>query len=272
MIITCGSNSKIVVNADDLGLNEDVNRAIFQAFREGLCSSASIMANMPGFEEACETVHERHLRDRIGVHVNLTAGVPLTEAMRLDRHFCCEEGYFLGGEHRSFAMLFRRKHVELLRKELLAQINRCRDFGLPLTHLDTHHHVHVEPALAKVILEVARTSGIHTVRLAELNARTPYSIKNVYRVWFNRNLRGLGLAAVDVFAKPKKIAARPHHGKTRLWSAEVMVHPNYDGNGVLVESLCGTPLHDYLRPILAFAPFVSFEMLGDEVLRWVEIT
>lgn len=41
---------KLIINADDFGISNDVNRAILQSFQEGLISSATIMTNMPGFQ------------------------------------------------------------------------------------------------------------------------------------------------------------------------------------------------------------------------------
>ena len=46
----------IIVNADDLGADSEVNQAIIESFERGLISSASIIPTMPGFDEACDLV------------------------------------------------------------------------------------------------------------------------------------------------------------------------------------------------------------------------
>ena len=44
--------SLVIVNAYDFGQSAVVNRVIMACFRQGLISSTTIMANMPGFDEA----------------------------------------------------------------------------------------------------------------------------------------------------------------------------------------------------------------------------
>ena len=83
---------QIVINADDLGRSDDVNKAILDAFHRGLITSASIMANMPGFENAVNAIKASGIEDRIGVHLNLTQGAPLNGPIRLHARFCSPSG------------------------------------------------------------------------------------------------------------------------------------------------------------------------------------
>src|SRR5690606_12544549 len=73
---------RVIINADDFGLSSDENRTIIVAFQQGLISSATLMANMPAFEEACSLAREYGLQGRIGLHFNLTYGKPLSTALR----------------------------------------------------------------------------------------------------------------------------------------------------------------------------------------------
>ena len=54
-----GVATTLIVNADDFGMSAAVNKAILKAFQEKLISSTSIMANMPGFDEAWFTLLTR---------------------------------------------------------------------------------------------------------------------------------------------------------------------------------------------------------------------
>ena len=78
----------IVVNADDFGMSRQTNEAILQAFEKGLISSTTIMANMPAFEEACQLARQHHLQRRIGLHLNVTEGKPLTADIADCPRFC----------------------------------------------------------------------------------------------------------------------------------------------------------------------------------------
>lgn len=73
---------KLFINADDFGLNASVNKAIVESFNSGLINSTTVMANMPGFEEAVNLIHEYKLDRNIGVHLVLTDGLPLTEEIK----------------------------------------------------------------------------------------------------------------------------------------------------------------------------------------------
>src|SRR5690606_41564137 len=54
---------RVIINADDFGLSHEANRTILGAFQQGLISSATLMANMPAFEEACALTREHDLHE-----------------------------------------------------------------------------------------------------------------------------------------------------------------------------------------------------------------
>ncbi|HOI45659.1 MAG TPA: ChbG/HpnK family deacetylase, partial [Candidatus Aminicenantes bacterium] len=70
---------RVIVNADDFGLCQGVNRGIVLAHQKGILTSATLMANMPGFDEAVEMARD-HPRLGVGVHLNLLRGEPVTPA------------------------------------------------------------------------------------------------------------------------------------------------------------------------------------------------
>ncbi|HPD13468.1 MAG TPA: ChbG/HpnK family deacetylase [Planctomycetota bacterium] len=235
----------MVVNADDFGLDGNVNRAVLESFERGYCSDTTIMPNMPGFEEACELAHERGLAHRVGVHLVLTDGLPLTEEIRRCRRFCNEDGAFV---------LRKRPHVwrlsasetTALRGELGAQVAACRRRGIPISHADSHEHVHEEWAIASVVVRLCLEEGIPHVRIAR-NCGPRRSLGTwAYRKLANLRLRRAGLAWTNYFGSAedyRHLLAR--RGVTpRTQSAEVMIHPMYDASGVLVDRLSQRPLAD----------------------------
>ena len=42
----------VIINADDFGLSPGVNRGILSAFRDGVVTSTTMLANMSGFDDA----------------------------------------------------------------------------------------------------------------------------------------------------------------------------------------------------------------------------
>ena len=85
---------KLIVNADDFGMSAEVNRAIVEAFENNVISSTTLMANMPGFGEACELAHRHRLVSKIGLHLNLTSRYPLSSPIRRCARFCDTNGMF----------------------------------------------------------------------------------------------------------------------------------------------------------------------------------
>ena len=52
----------LIINADDFGKCHAVNVAIRDAFRQGLISSTTLMANMDGFDEAVDMPNWQNVR------------------------------------------------------------------------------------------------------------------------------------------------------------------------------------------------------------------
>src|SRR5690606_39821684 len=74
--------ARVIINADDFGLSSEENHTIISAFEQNLISSATLMANMPGFVEACELTRQHRLQGKIGLHFNLTYGRPLSQPIQ----------------------------------------------------------------------------------------------------------------------------------------------------------------------------------------------
>src|SRR5688500_4237920 len=79
-------NAKLVVNADDLGLAESVNRGIADSIELGIVTSASLLVNMPALDDAVRKL--RYLRAigkhiSVGLHFNIVSGQPLSNCRTL---------------------------------------------------------------------------------------------------------------------------------------------------------------------------------------------
>ena len=81
----------MIVNADDFGLSEEVNKAICLAFSKGLIDRTTLMVNMPAASSAMKMASEEGFIDRVGLHVNLTGGRPLTAGITGDDVMCSPE-------------------------------------------------------------------------------------------------------------------------------------------------------------------------------------
>lgn len=255
----CSISKMLIVNADDFGYSAAVNGAIVRAFDEGLVSSTTVIATMPGFEEACQLSHEHRLLAHVGAHLVLSEGAPLTKRIKDCDRFCDESGQFSART----THVFRLSSLEAaaLRHELEAQVARCRSHGLPLTHLDSHHHVHNEFAVGRIVSDVARREGIPFVRIARNCGEGIGVPQRVYKRYFNRRLDRSGLARTRYFGAAEDHADLRSRGAadSELADFEVMTHPLLTGDGALRDAL--TPdrsLADHLAQLGSPGPRVSF--------------
>jgi hopanoid biosynthesis associated protein HpnK len=155
----------LVVNADDFGLTESVNRGILEAHTRGILTSTTILANGAAFDSAVALARQAPGLG-VGVHLNLTEGRPVASPSEVSS-LLNEHGRFL----RSPAALVKRVLTGRLRadeieRELSAQIEKVQRAGIGVTHLDGHKHVHMLPGILPVVLRVAQRYGISAMRWA----------------------------------------------------------------------------------------------------------
>jgi len=233
-----------IVNADDFGYSSNINKAILQSFKEGWVSSATIMVNMPGFEEACQMVAEHNLHEHIGLHFVLTEGVPLTDGIKRQRRFCDKNGQFrMTREHRLFHLTADEK--EAVGEEMLAQIERCRKKGLKLTHVNSHHHIHEEIGIISLIIPLMREFNIPSIRIMGNMAPTCSIHRRVYAILYNRYLEFCGLNSTHYFGSIDQfVAFKMRHSASHLKGKrfEIMMHPMSNNDGVIVDALNKKPI------------------------------
>ncbi len=233
---------QLIVNADDLGAGPARDRGIARAFRDGIVTSASLLANGPSFAGAVGLARDLGLP--VGVHLNLSEGVPLAGPIP---GLTLADGAFPGKQGLRRALASGRVDGGALRRELAAQVERVRVAGLKPDHLDTHQHFALLPAATDAVTAVAKTCGLGAVRFpgpAEPPAGDPPGPLGrelaAYRRWapaLLARLRAAGLAA------PAGLWGMPLLGRlceaTLLGTLEripagtweLMVHPGYADGG-----------------------------------------
>ena len=109
--------NKLIINADDFGLNTTVNNAIIESFKKGFINSTTILANMPGFNEGVALAHENNIVNKIGIHLSLTEGDPITNEILLND---------LYNKHNLDIKKFKRKLFFLSKKEKIIIYNELQ--------------------------------------------------------------------------------------------------------------------------------------------------
>jgi len=156
-------DKRIVINADDFGRSDSVNKAVAQAHTKGVLTSATVMANMPAADKAVKIAKKLPTLG-VGVHLNLSEGRPILKDARTE---CLlnNDGLFAYSPVK-LALLSTAIHSirNAIRAELTAQIQWLIDNGLKPTHLDSHRHIHSFPAIFTIVCELARRFRIAAIR------------------------------------------------------------------------------------------------------------
>ena len=155
----------LIVNADDLGWTDGVNRGILEAFHHGIVTSTSLLANGAAFAGGVEAARLAPGLG-VGVHLNLSDGPPVAERETITS-LLNDDGEFAGGPEK---LLLRRARRGLrlaeVESEWDAQIQKVRDAGIAPTHLDGHKHVHMLPGLFEIALKLAKRHDIGAIRVS----------------------------------------------------------------------------------------------------------
>ncbi len=126
------SSRLFIINCDDLGCSRSSNQAIVRALNEGLASSATLMVPCPSAQEAAKQCRGLD----IGVHLTLNSEYPayrwrsLTGAASLSD----KDGFL----PRTVDEVWAHADLDDVERECRAQIDRALDWGVDVTHLDSH--------------------------------------------------------------------------------------------------------------------------------------
>lgn len=220
----------LIINADDLGVSIEINNSIFDLMSRNIVTSSTIIANAPAFEDAAEKIH-KYPNNSFGVHLNLTQFKPITSNSDL-KPILDDNGKFNG-------ILINSKKDLALRlavfEEWCAQIKKIQSYGIKVSHIDSHQHVHTIPHLFMVLKKIQKQFGIRKVRISKniYSSAMPIASKGLKykKMLWNFLLRKYyptkttsGFTSFSTFldvVKSMKLINR---------TVEIMVHPGHISN------------------------------------------
>lgn len=155
---------RLIVNADDFGLTAGVNRAILELHSAGLLTSATLMARAGASEEAVEMARATPTLG-VGCHIVLVDGTPALPAHQVRSLTQRGNAHFFSSLSSLLPRLtLGRIPPAQIEAETRAQIEFLLNRGIRLTHIDTHKHTHMFPAILRPVLRAARACGIRAIR------------------------------------------------------------------------------------------------------------
>lgn len=233
----------LIINADDFGRSPVFTDAILDAFKQGLIHRTTIMVNMPDCHRAVELATNFSILDKVGLHLNLTEGEPLTEIYKKQERLM-ENNHMSG--HNFFTISrgrgFTASEIFAIRCEIIAQIEKYKALGFSLNHIDSHHHVHLEKDVLKILFKVAH--DFESMRIGRnLMSNDVYSqLKLIYKFFVNRSIK-LRYKHTEKMGSYDDYVNYYKNG-----SLEIMVHPVYY-NGILCDRISESeyiPLTSYV--------------------------
>ena len=158
----------IIINADDFGRHVEINRAVEEGLVHGCLRSATVMPGGAAFAGAID-IARRHEELGLGVHFTLVDGHPILPPEEIPS-LVGSEGDFLP-DHTALLKRYLKGGVNLeeVRRELAAQLQKIEATGIPISHVDSHQHMHTLPGIIDIVLDLAARAGIRAVR----TPRTP---------------------------------------------------------------------------------------------------
>jgi len=156
--------ARLILNADDFGLTPGINRAIAELHAAGVLTSTTLMPNGPAFADAIAIAHANPTLG-IGCHIVLTDGTPVSPPETIPT-LLASNGATFRPSLPSFlqALLSGQIAEEEVAREALAQIQKLQHAGIQVTHLDTHKHTHLFPAISRPLLRVAEQTAVPGIR------------------------------------------------------------------------------------------------------------
>lgn len=250
---------RLIVTADDFGLSIPVNEAVEEAHRRGILTAASLMVGAPAAGDAVNRAR-RMPKLGVGLHLVLVDGQPL---LPLDEvpNLVQPDGLFSRDLFRKGAEIFLRSETRAqMDSEVEAQFEAFRRTGLPLDHVNGHHHFHLHPSVAASIAARAARFDVRAVRVPNepflsswramgggLKRRLATWLFHLPQVWsLKRRLKSAGIAANDrIFGLndsgamtrttvlkflehlPGGVSELYCHPATRRWDTPFPIRPDY---------------------------------------------
>jgi hypothetical protein len=210
----------LLINCDDLGSTRSANLAIYDALRNGVATSASLMVPCPWARDAAALFRG----EDVGVHLTLTSEWDLYRWGPITHAPSLLDGD--GGFPRTIQEVWDHADLDETRRELRAQVERAILWGFDVSHLDSHMgSVQLKPEFFDVYLDLAVDFGL-PVRLSGGSTERTIGFP------FRKLAAEEGVVFPDHFVMAREVGSRRAVERTihdlRPGVTEINVHPAID--------------------------------------------
>jgi predicted glycoside hydrolase/deacetylase ChbG (UPF0249 family) len=141
------------INADDAGLDQDIDIAILELLKKGAVNTCSVAPNGDNFDNFINEFKSMQFKS-IGIHLCFTGD---ENALTGRSILTNQEGKFLFKNKLIWRSIYSpRKTLKALEQELNTQIEKIRDCNLLISHFDSHQHLHLFPLLSRLVIKLVK--------------------------------------------------------------------------------------------------------------------
>lgn len=249
---------KIILNADDFGMTHEANLGIEKAMREGYCSQTSVAANTNYFDEAVDLAQKHGFMDRVGLHINLFEGTPLTGGMKKLKQYTRSDLF----DYRPGKIYSRIPiYADTIGEELEAQIIKYKKAGFGLMNIDSHHCAFYDIPVMYALIPLLKKHQFQSVRYIGNSYFNGNPFREIYGKYWIRTMDKTGLAHTNYSSSVATFRKNREKRNPKLIKetyVEVYVHPVMAGSYFIDNYTGGTHLKEsYIQAGLERKNFVT---------------
>ncbi|MDQ3683656.1 MAG: ChbG/HpnK family deacetylase [Bacteroidota bacterium] len=144
------SARKLIVNADDFGQSEGINKGIIQAYEQGILTSASLMVQ---YSAATEAVAYAKNNQSLGIGLHVDLG----------------EWKYINGDWAPLYEIVSLNDRDEVEKEVKCQLETFfLIMGRKPTHIDSHQHIHLRENICPVFIKIAQSLDVTLRRCSKV--------------------------------------------------------------------------------------------------------
>jgi chitin disaccharide deacetylase len=154
---------RVVINADDLGIDSRRDDGIFAAYGLGAITQSTLMVSGPSAVQAA--ARARRVRLPLGLHLDLTEFAPAAPPVTVPT-LLTDAGAKRGKRGFRVALADGEVEVDHVLREAHAQLEAFADLvGERASHVDGHQHVHVAELLIEPLARLFAGWGVRSTRI-----------------------------------------------------------------------------------------------------------
>lgn len=237
---------KVIITADDLGINSHINRGIIESFQRGILTSTALLMNAPETREGI-AMAKQHPDLEVGIHLSIVEGIALRDAVStitdsikyFDNKICLIKNW------KDFLKKYFLQQINFseLEEELELQIRLFLSHFTHIPFLNGTQHMHIMPGVWSIVLKLAKKYSVRSIRIPGfsrpsvlwINKRLPFIIPfQVLGELARKDCRRNGIKyplAVEGMQYSGKIDAKKLLlilQKLQAETTEIVMHPGYE--------------------------------------------